>query len=83
MGGNRSQGKTKRSRTDQEKLELFVAKVNELRQTTIARNGFLVSHKVHYESRQSLQHSLTQPEESDLKEYLLSVILYQRKRMYF
>jgi hypothetical protein len=72
MERNKPSKKAKRDRTDREKLELFVSKVNELRQTRLAKQGFRISHNLHYQRGQALQSNLEQPEEAELKEYLLT-----------
>ena len=49
MGRNKPSKKTKRDRTDREKLELFVSKVNDLRQTRLSKKGFRIYHNLHYQ----------------------------------
>lgn len=72
MSRNKPSKKAKRDRTDKEKLELFFSKVNELRETRLAVSGFSIHHNIHYERGQPIQSMLDQPEETYLKEYLMT-----------
>src|SRR5216683_4381596 len=72
MSRNKPSKKGTRSRTDKEKLELFVKRVNELQQTRLTINGCRISHNIHYEAGQTIQSKLEQPEEADFKEHLLT-----------
>jgi len=62
----------KRQRTDKEKLELFVVKVNELSQTRLAKNEFKNRYSYRVQNGQPLESKLDQPDEADLRDYLLT-----------
>jgi hypothetical protein len=71
MGRNKGPVKAQRKRSDRERLELFIKKFEELQSTELARKGFRVQHRVRY-SPGSVEYDLIQPDESDLREYLLT-----------
>lgn len=64
--------KTGHKRTDREKLELFISKFNELQNTKLAREGFKVEQTITSSQEKGLEFSLEQPDEADLKEFLLT-----------
>ena|SRR5215469_2588937 len=72
MSRNKGSVKAKRERTDREKLELFVSKVNELQDTRLIMKGFNIEQKLHGERGQPVEFELQQPDEADVKEYLLT-----------
>src|SRR6266700_5632182 len=71
MSRNKGSVKAQRKRSDRERLELFIRKFEELRSTQLAKKGFRVQHRVRY-SPGSIESNLTQPDESDVREYLLT-----------
>ena len=61
--------RAKRERTDREKLELFTSKVDELRNTRLGKKGVInVRHIMDSEEGSKLE----QPDEADLKDYLMT-----------
>ncbi len=72
MSRNKGSVKAKRERTDREKLELFVNKVNELQNTRLVKKGFNIEHRMHGKQGQPLEFELKQPEEADLKDFLMT-----------
>jgi hypothetical protein len=72
MSRNKATVKAKRERTDHERLELFVEKVNELANTNIAKKGFNVEYTIQGGKDRSIESKLQQPDEADLKEYLVT-----------
>lgn len=72
MSRNKGSIKAKRKRIDSEKLELFVSKASELRNTRLAKEGFNIQHKMHGQKGQTVEYELKQPDEADLKDYLLT-----------
>ncbi len=71
MSRNKGSVKAQRKRSDRERLELFIRKFEELQSTQLAKKGFRVQHRVRY-SPGSIESNLTQPDESDVREYLLT-----------
>lgn len=72
MGRNKETVKAKRERTDREKLKLFVRKADEMQNTRLIQKGFSIQQKIYGERGRPVEFNLTQPEESDLKDYLVS-----------
>lgn len=64
--------KAKRQRTEKEKLELFVSKANELRNTRLFKNGFKIQHRIYNQQDQTGETTLEEPDEADLKDYLVT-----------
>ncbi len=71
MSRNKGSLKADRKRTDREKLELFILKVNDLHSTRLAKMGFRIQHKIQYRP-ESTESNLNQPDEPDIREYLLT-----------
>ncbi len=72
MSRNKRLMKANRQRTDREKLELFVNRVNELRNTRLAKIGFNIEYKLQGQQGQLVESELKQPAEADLKDYLMT-----------
>ena len=73
MSRNKGSVKANRKRTDREKLELFVDKVNELRDTTLMReNGLSYRYNVKGKRDNPVEFELDEPDEGKLRDYLLT-----------
>lgn len=72
MSRNKATVKAKRERTDYERLELFVKKVDELANTNIAKKGFNIEYTMQGGKDRPAESKLQQPDETDVKEYLLT-----------
>ncbi len=72
MSNSKRNVKTNFERTDREKLELFVNRIDELRETRLAKSGFKIGRKIHGELGQPVEYTLEQPDEADLKKYLMT-----------
>ena len=71
MSRNKGAVKAQRERSDREKLELFIRKFEELRNTQLAKKGFRIQHVVRI-SPDSVESDLMQPNKPDVREYLLT-----------
>jgi len=70
---NKGAVKANRKRTDREKLELFVDKVNELRDTTLMRkNGLRYHFNLKGERDKPVEFKLEEPDEGELRDYLMT-----------
>lgn len=73
MSRNKGAVKANRKRTDREKLELFVDKVNELRDTTLMRkNGLRYDFNLKGERDKPVEFRLEEPDEGELRDYLMT-----------
>lgn len=72
MSRNKGSVKAKPKRTDREKLDLFISKVNELQNTRLAKEGFSAEYNIQQRQEQPLEFDLKQPDEADFRDYLMT-----------
>jgi hypothetical protein len=74
MSRNTAKPKASRKRNDREKLELFLKLMKEMRDTSLAKKGFSVKHSYRWNKSDGILHvDLEQPDEDDLRSFLLTL----------